>query len=162
MPAFEPGHPKIPGSGRKKGQVGIRTQLAREGLRSAIEICREGGDDPITIMMRASRLLNTVAAAFAPQSMSTDQEAIKAAIKAVPRSELDLMRRFLVDACDIAAKAAEFGYAKLARIDYVGDQPSGPARVENKFEFVLNIDAAHPGRPVSDDDNVIEHQPSES
>ena len=28
MPAFEPGHPKIPGSGRKKGQVGIRTQLA--------------------------------------------------------------------------------------------------------------------------------------
>ena len=151
---FQRGQPKPLNSGRKKGQVGLRKELARAGLQSAIEICRQGGEDPISIMMRASRLLNTIAAALAPPSSdSADPEVVRQIIQDTPHAELDFMRKFLVDASDIAAKAAEFGYAKLARVDYVGDQPAGPTRVENKVVFVLNVDSERPGRPIDVDGN---------
>lgn len=146
---FKPGDPKPPGSGRKPGQVGKQTLLAREGLKSAIQICREGGDDPISIMVNASRFLNTVAAAFAPRApLNATPAEVAAAVRAVKPQDLEFMRRFLVDAATIAHKAAEFGYAKLQRIDYAGDVPAAPT-VENKMVFVLNIDGGQaPGRPV--------------
>ena len=153
--AFTPGQQKVAGSGRKKGQVGRPTLLARQGLKSAIEICREGGDDPISIMMNAARFLNTVAAEFAPRS--GEGVDIVQAVKQTPRADLDFMRKFLVDAAGIAQKAAEFGYAKLQRIDYAGDVPS-IQHVENKYEFVLHIDSGAPGRPVAGDELVIEHE----
>ena len=43
---------------------------------------------------------------------------------------------------NIAYKCAEFGYAKLARIDVVGDAPT--QRIENRMVFTLSID---PNRP---------------
>lgn len=66
---FVPGSPKPPGSGRRKGQLGIRAKIAQQNLKSAIEICRNAGEDndPISIMMNGARFLNTVAAAFAPK-----------------------------------------------------------------------------------------------
>lgn len=153
MPQFTPGTPKPPKSGRRKGQVSKQTLLLRAGVKSAIEICRQGGTDPITIMMEAARLLNTIGAALTPRTpQNASQEDIIAAIRAVPRPDLEFMRKFLVDAANIAQKAAEFGYAKLQRIDYVGDTPQGPHRIENTFEFHLNIDA-QPGRPVHGNDN---------
>ena len=108
------------------------------------------GEDPITIMMNAARFLNSVAAAYAPRAGPNSSSAeIAAAVRAVPRDELNFMRKFLMDAATIAHKAAEFGYAKLARIDYVGDVPSTQS-VENKMLFVLNIDGGErPGRPVN-------------
>ena len=100
--------------------------------------------DPINIMMEASRFLHNVAVAFTPR----DGEDMAAAIRTTPKSELEFIRKFLVDASTIAYKAAEFGYAKLSRIDYVGDAASAPM-AENRYEFVLNIGDA-PGRPVID------------
>jgi len=141
---------KPPGSGRKKGTLNRQTVLAREGLKSAIEIVRE-----------ASRFLRNVAVAFTPP-MSADADpqvrsaAMAAAIKAMPKGDLELVRKFIVDAANVAYKAAEFGCAKLARIDYVGDAPQGPARVENTFEFVLNIGNERPGRPVEMAAGVID------
>jgi hypothetical protein len=150
---FQPGHAKIPGSGRQKGQVGLRTQLARDGLRSAIQICREGGTDPISIMMNAARVLNTIGLAFMPHiGDNPDRKAIKKAILEMPPNEVEFIRKFLVDGAMVAHKAAEFGYAKLQRIDYVGDAPA-VASVESKMVFVLNVDAERPGRPVTIDGN---------
>lgn len=63
--------------------------------------------------------------------------------------DLERARTFLNDAIKAAAMAAEFGYAKLRRIDHVGDQPMVPTQTENVFEFVLNIDSNLPGRPLT-------------
>jgi len=116
---FTQGSGKPPGSGRKKGQVSKATLAARAGLKSAIEICREGGDDPITIMMNAARFLNTVAAAFAPRR--TEGVDLQQVILQTPRSDLEFMRKFLIAGASIAQKAAEFGYPKLQRLEYYGD-----------------------------------------
>ncbi len=129
---FEPGHPKPAGSGRKKGQVGKPTLLAREGLKSAIEICRQGGDDPISIMMNAARFLNSVAGAFAPRS--GEGVSIIQAIRQTPKADLEFMRKFLESAGAMAQKAAEFGYAKMQRIDYYGDP-----MVENRTLVLGNL-----------------------
>jgi hypothetical protein len=49
----------------------------------------------------------------------------------------------------------EFGYPK-ARIDHVGDAPTG-AVVENSFKFVLNIsDEPLPGPPESERRRITE------
>jgi hypothetical protein len=144
---FKLGDKKPAASGRKRGTPNRQTELVRAGVKSAIEICREGGEDPISIMVNAARFLHTVATAYAPRSK--DGTDLREIVSAMSREELEFMRRFLTDAATIAHKAAEFGHAKLARIDYVGDRPQGPARVENTFEFVLNIGAEQPGRPVN-------------
>jgi hypothetical protein len=147
---FKLGDRKPAGSGRKRGTPNRQTELVRAGTRSAIQICQQDGDDPISIMVNASRFLNTVAAAFAPRAQSQASPAeIAAAVRAVEKGDLEFMRRFLVDAATIAHKAAEFGHPKLARIDNAGEIP-GAQMVENKMVFVLNIDdGQRPGRPVN-------------
>lgn len=87
--------------------------------------------DPIAIMMESARFLRSIAAAHGQRFASTD------AILAASKTDLDFIRKFLVDASNIAYKAAEFGYAKLQRIDYVGDAPT--TTVENKIVVMLKI-----------------------
>ena len=142
---FQKGQPRPPGSGRRKGQVSDRTVLARQGLKTAIEICRQGGDDPITIMMNGARFLNTIAAAFAPRR--TEGVELRDVIRATPVKDLELTRKFIESATSIAHKAAEFGYAKLQRIDYVGDAPVIQQTTENRVIVMLKIgdDDKRPG-----------------
>lgn len=137
---FKLGQPRPPNAGRKTSTPNRQTELARQGVKSALQICREGGDDPISIMMNAARFLNSVAAAYAPKRREgTDLAEI---IKATPRADLEFMRRFLLDAALISRSVAEFGYAKLTRVDHVGDVPA--ATIENKLVFTLNLEK--PGR----------------
>jgi hypothetical protein len=137
---FTLGQKKPAASGRKPGTPNKRTRLVRAVARSATQICQMDGDDPISIMVDAARFLNAVAGAYAPCVLegSTPQE-IKEAVLAAPRGNLEVMRKFMVDASGIAAKVAEFGYAKLRRIDYAGDAPV-PASADNRMVFVLNVD----------------------
>ena len=156
MRGFAPGTPKPKNSGRRKGTPNKRSvlekQAGEQGLKSAIEICRTGGDDPISIIVNASRFLNKIAEAFMPQEGSIEGMDFREIILNTPRTDLDFMRKFLMDASALAYKAAEFGYAKLARIDHVGDVPQAPT-VENRMVFTLNIDGGQaPGRPVIDVD----------
>jgi hypothetical protein len=143
---FKLGDKKPEASGRKRGTPNRQSLLARAGVRSAIEICRQGGDDPISIMMNAARFLNSVAAAYAPRAQ--EETDLREIIRATPMKELEFVRRFLMDAATIAHKAAEFGHAKLQRIDWAGDAPA-MASVENKMVFVLNVDSTLPGRPCN-------------
>jgi len=150
---FQRGQPKL--AGRKKGTPNKNSLLLRQGVKSAIEIVREGGMHPVEILMEASRFLNTVGVALAPKGGNA--EALQAAVLAMAKTrggmrQLEAMRRFMETASSIAYKAAEFGCAKLARIDYVGDV-STVLTVENKMVFQLNIDGGQaPGRPVIDVD----------
>ena len=157
MRGFAPGTPKPKNSGRRKGTPNQRSVLEKpageQGLKSAIEICRTGGDDPISIIVNASRFLNKIAEAFMPQEGSIEGMDFREIILNTPRTDLDFMRKFLMDASALAYKAAEFGYAKLARIDHVGDAPLAPT-VENRMVFTLNIDSGQaPGRPLIDVEN---------
>jgi hypothetical protein len=148
---FQPGQPKL--AGRKKGTPNKNTEMLRQGVKSAIEIVREGGMHPVEILMEVSRFMHSVGVALAPKGGSTG--ALTAAVlemaqTAEGRRQLEMMRRFFETAANISYKAAEFGCAKLARIDYVADAPSTPT-VKNKMIFRLNIDGGQaPGRPVID------------
>lgn len=142
MALFQPGEPRLPGAGRRPGTPNKVTAARQQGFKSAVQACREGGMDPITIMIESARFLRAVAAARGAK-FTTPESLAKATDK-----EIDMIRRLLVDASSIAYNAAEFGYAKLQRIDYVGDVPDAPANVENKFVFVLNV-GNDPGRPVT-------------
>ena len=152
MPAFTPGTPKPPASGRKKGTVNKNTELLRNGVKSAIEIVREGGMHPVEILMEMSRFLRTVGVALAPKG--GDAAALQAAVLEMAKTEggrkqLETMRRFMETASSIACKAAEFSCAKPAPIDYVGDAPARPL-IEKKMIFTLNLDS-QAGRPVVED-----------
>jgi hypothetical protein len=139
--AFKKGVPRPPNSGRKVGAVNKQTALVRAGVESAIETCRNGGMTPVQIMMESARFIRGVAAMKTP--------AQKEMMANMPRDDLEFIVDMLVKASDIAAKAAEFAFPKLARVDYVGDVPNA-STVENKMIFILNIGEGQPGRPVID------------
>jgi len=128
MRGFAPGTPKPKNSGRRKGTPNKRSvldkQAGAQGLKSAIEICRTGGDDPISIIVNASRFLNKIAEAFMPREGLIEGMDFREIVLNTPRTELDFMRKFLMDASALAYKAAEFGYAKLARIDHCSARQS--------------------------------------
>jgi hypothetical protein len=140
------------GSGRKKGTPNKNTQLLQAGVKSAIEIVRDGGMHPVEILMEMSRFLRNVGMALAPKGDDGKLRAAVLEMAAEPdgMKRLEAMRRFMDTSAAIAYKAAEFGCAKLARIDHVGDAPQAPT-VENRMVFTLNIDDGQaPGRPVID------------
>jgi hypothetical protein len=89
--------------------------MLREGIKSAREICcGPEGQDPISILMEAARFLRQVAVATRHSQGDLD-------ISKIPRTDLDFIRRFMVDASNIAYKAAEFAYPKLARVEHKGE-----------------------------------------
>jgi len=140
------------GSGRKKGTPNKNTQLLQAGVKSAIEIVRDGGMHPVEILMEMSRFLRNVGMALAPKGDDSKLRAAVLEMAAEPdgMKRLEAMRRFMDTASSITYKAAEFGCAKLARIDHVGDAPQAPT-VANRMVFTLNIDGGQaPGRPVID------------
>src|SRR5262245_20467315 len=127
---FLPGQPRPVGSGRRKGTPNKQTALARAGVRTAIQTCREGGLTPIEIMVESARFIRGIA------DLAQDQKA--ELIQAMDRPTIDWIVDLLVKATDIAAKAAPFGFPRLAAIEHVGDAPSLPA-VKNKFVVTLKI-----------------------
>lgn len=146
---FTTGKPRAKGAGRKEGTPNKSTELLKQGVKSAVEVIREGGLPPLQIMVECSRFLRSVAVAFTPEiPENATPKQQREILRNIPRADLDLIRRFMETSTNIAYKAAEFGYPKLARIDYAGDVPSGPT-IENKMVFTLNIDQGQaPGRPV--------------
>ena len=141
---------RIEGSGRKPGKLNRSTELIRAGMKSAMEIVREGGNNPMQVMTEAYRYMRNISIALGPQG-NNPEELTKATrdLASTPegRKLLELHLRFMSEAVSTAYKCAEFGYAKLSRMEWVGDAPQ--LKTENKMVFVLNIDHGEaPGRPV--------------
>lgn len=149
---FVPGQARPENAGRKTGTPNRLTTRAREGLKSAIDTCRTGGMTPIEILMENARFLRAVGAALAPRAASP--ELFAETIRKTPKAELEFIRKFLVDAGALAYKAAEFGYAKLQRIDYVGDAPT-VQHVENKIVVELKIGDGEPPAYSSNGSGVL-------
>ena len=123
--SFKPGNP-----GRPKGIVNAKTALARAGVQSAIETCREGGLTPIQIMMESSRILHALGRHKGGADITT--------LMKLSAADLAVVVDLLVKASDIAKAAAQYAFPKLAHVDYVGDVPSA-AYVENRMVVTLNI-----------------------
>ena len=122
---FLPGQPRPAGSGRRKGTPNKQTALVRGGVRTAIQTCREGGLTPIEIMIESARFIRGIA------DLAQDQKA--ELIQAMDRPTIDWIVDLLVKASDIAAKAAPFGFPRLAAIEH--DVPA----VKNNVVVTLKI-----------------------
>jgi len=86
---------------------------------------------PIEIMVESARLIRVIAA------MAQEQKA--ELIEAMDRPTIDWVVDLLVKASDIAAKAAPFGFPRLAAIEHVGDVPA--VNIGNRVVFELKIGA---------------------
>ena len=85
---------------------------------------------PVEIMVESARFIQSVAAFKMPKQQEL--------LTTMPKADLDWIVDLLVKAADIAAKAAPYGFPKLAQIDHVGD--ASAVGVENKFVIELQID----------------------
>jgi hypothetical protein len=141
---FLPGQPRPVGSGRRKGTPNKQTALVHAGVKAAIQTCREGGMTPIEIMCESARFIHAIA------DLAQDQKA--ELIQAMDRPTIDWVVDLLVKASDIAAKAAPFGFPRLAAIEHVGDPLSMPAK--NKVVVTLKI--GHVPRPAVSERHGIE------
>jgi len=74
---------------------------------------------PFEIMVESARFIRGIA------DLAQEQKA--ELIKSMDRPTIDWVVDLLVKASDIAAKAAPFGFPRLAAIEHVGDAPSLPA-----------------------------------
>ena len=122
------------------------TELLRNGVKSAIEIVREGGMHPVEILMEMSRFLRTVGVALAPKG--GDAAALQAAVLEMAKTEggrkqLETMRcresnsvpgtqfyRTSLCHCPNAASAGASRWRK-----------SSPLRGEHNVEIELNFEA---------------------
>ena len=144
---FLSGQPRPVGSGRRKGTRNKQTELIHAGVKTAIQTCREGGMTPIEIMVESARFIRAMAA------MAQEQK--EELIEAMDRPTIDWVVDLLVKASDIAAKAAPFGFPRLAAVEHVGDAPSLPA-VKNKVIVTLKIGDL-PGPAVSGRNDIEGH-----
>jgi hypothetical protein len=128
---FMRGQPKIATSGRRRGVPNKRTTLIRSGVKSAIQTCREGGADPIAIMINAARFLHQTAKLRTPQDLSE--------LSKMPRAELEFIADLLVRAADVAAKVANFAHPKVAPVAYVADPRIAMPRNDRQVVVKLKI-----------------------
>jgi hypothetical protein len=98
---------------------------------------------PIEIMVESARFIRTIA------NLAQEQKA--ELIQAMDRPTIDWVVDLLVKASDIAAKAAPFGFPRLAAIEHVGD---AVPRVKNKV--VVTLDLGCVPRPAVSEQHVIE------
>jgi hypothetical protein len=117
---FKKGVPRSPNAGRKPGVVNKATEALRANLKSAVEICRSGdGLDPVSLMLGGARILQSIAMAGGAEKGAAwlwDQQNIS-------RDDLDRVIGALNDSINAAAKVAQFGYPKLAAMEWLGDAP---------------------------------------
>ena len=132
-------HPGVRYGGRAANTPNKATVAKFAGVRSVFEICRENGKSPAEVLAETMRMNFNLAARY--------REANNEAIANNSREHVDRLQHLLEKACEPAYKLMEHCYAKLHRIDYVGDAPRAVA-VENKMVVALRIG----DKPSGDDD----------
>ena len=143
MALFQPGH--IPAN---KGQRSPPRVNRVNAMNSAVQTCRTGGKDPISIQIDVARFLFSLAAKI----KEDNPEAFEHPGRPENWPVVERVVRVLEAANDSAHKVSEFAYPKLSRIQHQGDAPSAGTLIENKMVVTLNVlegGARPPGAPPS-------------
>lgn len=121
----------------KTRHVADPTLAAKSANGDAVQRIRDR--DVLGKMLDAADVLYGMLAARQQASVSPEQRLAFALDEKNVRLAGSIMESF--------DKILKYGVPRLATIDYVGDVPQGPTRVENRMTFVLNV-GNDPGRPV--------------
>jgi hypothetical protein len=117
---FQPGQPKPPGSGRKKGTPDRRVLIAREGAKAAIAVLREFDFNPIVFQTEINALMHQVAILRAAGDNAAAREGgteLARIIARLPVRESRHVLEWLKEARDGYYKVSQFAYPKLAQVD---------------------------------------------
>src|SRR5262249_8591355 len=117
---FRSGQPKTPLSGRKKGTVDKRTQLARAQARTAIEMMSQAGRDPLELQLELDEIMREVIMLMAARKVPKDKRDISTVaqrIASLPLERNEQVRRWIDSLRISLAGKTQYRYPKLQQVD---------------------------------------------